>query len=304
MVGAGWLAPWPRDPGRGGGHRSSEAQQKDFVSQFRRCTLAGMHRDIDSERPLVIERISATAGPRELALAAVAWGLEPWSCVRCRSRKTANCTPTRTTDSAPPATGRRSRRAVRRLTAGIQFGHFSGPAQSASRSAGGDILLLAGPALRVPPPPIGPRRFRSKRRGVDATRVYPAPPSAHVLLDAAQAILGHVLRDPEIVLDYLTRTPEGDTWIRHALAVALGLLGEAPEATTVMRYPGAYDDAAARVFATVVSGWGSAADRIRTSDRDFRGGAARVTETAIRRLEAGHPSSVFGGRRFITQIKP
>lgn len=123
--------------------------------------------------------------------------------------------------------------------------------------------------------------------------LFPVP-AAHMLLDSAHAVLGHVLRDADIVLEYLGRAPEGDTWSRHALTVAAGLLGRAPDAGAVMREPGVYDDAAAWVFASVLSDWSNAADRIRSQDRGFRGGAARVTETTVRRLEAGHPFSVIG----------
>lgn len=115
-----------------------------------------------------------------------------------------------------------------------------------------------------------------------------------MLLDAAQAVLGHVVKDADIVLGYLARVPEGDTWSRHALTVVAGLLGEATSVEVAMRGPAAYHDAVAWAFATVLSDWTGAAERIRSKDRRIRAGAARAAETAIRRLEARHPFSVIG----------
>lgn len=123
--------------------------------------------------------------------------------------------------------------------------------------------------------------------------LFPVP-AAQVLLNGAHDVLGHVLRDEARLLEYLARTPESDTWTRHSLAVALGALGHPPSADLVVREPGNYDDAVAWIFATVLADWTSGADRIRAGGGPFTGGAGRVAETAVRRLDAGHVFSVIG----------
>lgn len=119
-------------------------------------------------------------------------------------------------------------------------------------------------------------------------------PAAHMLLDAAHSVLRYVLRDIEVVQGYLDQTEEADTWTRHALTIALGLLGHAPDPDRVIRDLANFNDARAWAFATVLADPASAAERIHTGDRELRGGAARVTETAARRVEAGHLFSVIG----------
>lgn len=123
--------------------------------------------------------------------------------------------------------------------------------------------------------------------------LFPVP-AANMLMDAAHAVLGHVLRDNTTVHQYLAELDEADAWSRQALTVALGLLGHAPPAEEVMQNSGSYEDATAWVFSVVLEDWSAAADRIRDLGGSFRGPAARVAQTAVRRLESGHPFSVVG----------
>lgn len=119
-------------------------------------------------------------------------------------------------------------------------------------------------------------------------------PRANVSLQAAHGLLGHVLRDAELLHRLLEELPDRPGDVHRSIWVALGLLGELVEPDEEHLDHASFEDVAAWVLACVLAGWEAAPNRVRELDRQTEGAARRVTDMAAARLEAGMPVSVVG----------
>jgi hypothetical protein len=87
---------------------------------------------------------------------------------------------------------------------------------------------------------------------VDALLCYhDAVDNGHVaaLLSPARLLLGHVLRDADVLLKWLKQIEERDGHTRRALVVGLGLLGVVPESAVALPYQRSRADWAAYILA-------------------------------------------------------
>jgi hypothetical protein len=112
-------------------------------------------------------------------------------------------------------------------------------------------------------------------------------PRANVSLQAAHGLLGHVLRDTNVLRGVLDELPDRPGDIHRSIWVALGLLGELVEPQEVGLDPSSFEDASAWVLSAVLADWEAAPGRVRELDRLTEGAARRVTDMAVARLEAG-----------------
>lgn len=114
-------------------------------------------------------------------------------------------------------------------------------------------------------------------------------PRLWAFVDAGTTALGYVLRDAQLLGDLLRRAPQADTFARHALGIALAMLGETPELEALWPDPADAEDARA-YCAAVALAVDDDDDRIQLmdrADRRARGSAREVTEAALMRTEAG-----------------
>jgi hypothetical protein len=113
-------------------------------------------------------------------------------------------------------------------------------------------------------------------------------PRAWRLLHSAHSLLGHVLRDEAHVAYLLTQQPIAASATRHALFVALGLLGRCPS-TEFAVAPSNAADVRAFLLATLLADL----DRGRTTEHGLalagqsRGVARRVVGRSLARLQGG-----------------
>lgn len=119
-------------------------------------------------------------------------------------------------------------------------------------------------------------------------------PRANVSLQAAHGLLGHVLRDADVLRDLLGELPDRPGDVHRSIWVALGLLGELVEPEEVWLIPASFEDVSAWVLAAVLADWGAAPGRVRELDRVTEGAARRVTDMAMARLGAGMLVSAVG----------
>jgi hypothetical protein len=112
-------------------------------------------------------------------------------------------------------------------------------------------------------------------------------PRANVSLQAAHGLLGHILDDADVPRDLPWELSERPSDVHRSMWVALGLLGNLAEPAEVGREPASFEDVSAWVLAAVLADWEAAPKRVRELDRRTEGGARRVTDMAVARLEAG-----------------
>jgi hypothetical protein len=115
-------------------------------------------------------------------------------------------------------------------------------------------------------------------------------PAMGALLGRAVDLLGHVIRDPEIIRRWIDQARHADVEVWQALVVALGMLG-APLAVAEA-WPDPHDpDQAIAYFAAIAVGVDGLDQRValaEAADRWAQGGAAlQISEVSIARIEAG-----------------
>lgn len=123
-------------------------------------------------------------------------------------------------------------------------------------------------------------------------QLFPVP-RTRALLTSAQLLLGHVLRDGDLVASVLRLTPPPKAADRRAMTVALGMLGVVPERGDPLDAHNPDDTAAwclAVIFATLGQAEGVLAEALTSS----RGAARRTIDTALMRLSAGYTFSAIG----------
>jgi hypothetical protein len=111
---------------------------------------------------------------------------------------------------------------------------------------------------------------------------------------AAQLVMGEVLRDERLLLEWLRRCPVHADYFRHALTVALGLVGFQPDFTDAWSDESNAADLEALIVATVI-GVDDPDLRIRIgmeAERRARGAAAALMRKVMPRLEMGDRISV------------
>lgn len=119
-------------------------------------------------------------------------------------------------------------------------------------------------------------------------------PRANVLIDSAQQLLGHVVRDAKLIRKLLAELPSNAPQARRTLWVALGLLGEPVALEDVELDRAEFQDAVAWVLAAVLADWEGAVEQVRQLDQQVEGAARKATDMALARLEAGLVPSVVG----------
>jgi hypothetical protein len=121
-------------------------------------------------------------------------------------------------------------------------------------------------------------------------------PMISALADTAIAVLGHVVRDRDLLLRGLESLGAGETMTRQALVVALGLLGSPPPVEIAWVNP--YDpDEASAYYASLALGVDDEVERVhlaREADRRAFGAAMELSERAALELESGARLSVVG----------
>ena len=117
---------------------------------------------------------------------------------------------------------------------------------------------------------------------------------AGVLVEQAELILGHTLRDPLILLDGLRGEVPLEPMTRQALVVALGWLGFRLDFSDAVRDPASYDGVSAWVLSVVLADWDSAEERLREIQGQVRGPGLEVVSTALMRLDMGGLLTVIG----------
>lgn len=110
---------------------------------------------------------------------------------------------------------------------------------------------------------------------------------ASVLIEQAELILGHTLRDPLVILSALRGEGRLESMTRQAMIVALGWLGLRVEFDEAVTDPTSYDEVSAWVLSVVLADWGSAEARLRGIQGRVDGPALDVVSTALMRLDMG-----------------
>lgn len=121
-------------------------------------------------------------------------------------------------------------------------------------------------------------------------------PTLSALLGQAEDLLGHVVRDPDLVRRWLELASPGDANARHALVAALGLLG-APAPIAVAWPDPADPEQALAYFVSIALGVDDLEERVRLAeegDRWAAGRAVEVVEGTVGRVEMGCRLSVVG----------
>ena len=105
------------------------------------------------------------------------------------------------------------------------------------------------------------------------------------LLTRASVLIGHVIRDPQLLRESLGAP--ADPALRHAMLVALSLLGVATSHEDPLGRMSDEADAAAFALATAVADPTNAAVRLRAAQRGLRHTLRAVLEDSARRAESG-----------------
>lgn len=129
---------------------------------------------------------------------------------------------------------------------------------------------------------------------IDAVYELVTAPRARSLVSDARRLLGHVLRDADLLRDLLDELHGRMGFPRGALIVGLGMLGETVEFQRAVPDGADHDAAAAWALAVVLSDWKAAEGVLAASVRKGTGPARRVVETALRRVEGGYLVSAIG----------
>jgi hypothetical protein len=121
--------------------------------------------------------------------------------------------------------------------------------------------------------------------------------SSAALVSAATHVMGFVLRDAGVLRAFLEQTPAREDYTRHALVVALGMLGSLPEMDLAVPDPHAPADWQAYIVAAAMAelGHGRLIEILAEADANALGSAAQsVTDRALGRAEAGLVMALLG----------
>lgn len=119
-------------------------------------------------------------------------------------------------------------------------------------------------------------------------------PRANVLVDQARAVLGHAVRDVELLKEILEELPDREREARRTVWIALALLGELVSPDEARLDPGSFEDVTAWTLSAVLADWEGAVERIDRMDRQVEGPARSVTDMALARVESGMLVSAVG----------
>lgn len=119
-------------------------------------------------------------------------------------------------------------------------------------------------------------------------------PRAQTLVARAHALLGHVVRDADLLVRLLERYPHAEAADRRAAVVACGMLGRVPDSALAVPDPSDALDTRAYLLACAIGDPAGAVARIDAADRRAVGGARSITDTALVRAESGRLIAVIG----------
>jgi hypothetical protein len=113
-------------------------------------------------------------------------------------------------------------------------------------------------------------------------------PHLGALVEEAEAVLGHVLRDVDVLETWLRKVPLGERGLRNGLVVALGLMGRVPPVGLAWPDPGQPDDAAAYCAVVALATNDESACCALADGADMRaiGAAAEIVADALARVES------------------
>jgi hypothetical protein len=115
-----------------------------------------------------------------------------------------------------------------------------------------------------------------------------------VLLRSAGLVLGEVIRDAELLRDWLRRTSPSDGWARRALLVALGLVGDAVPPAHALPCAPELENAVGWILSVVLSEWRDPEAALEKARGYASESSLHALTEAQARVRMGYPFSAAG----------